>query len=244
MQWSVIPAAALLCLVAPAATAKSVKVEHDSRALEFSYGWPAEAAAIPALDRRFRIELAKALREARTNATKDQELALKQKRDFNPHYFSMQWTTAGESPRLLSLQSDTGSFTGGAHPNTNYGALLWDRRAGRGTSIESLFARSGDFGRLTRSAFCKALDRERAKRREGEKLDLPDFNACPNYSELAIALVDRNRNGRFEAIDLVASPYVAGPYVEGEYVVRLPVTTRLKAALRPEYRSSFEIQRQ
>ena len=42
----------------------------------------------------------------------------------------------------------------------------------------------------------------------------------------------------------VASPYVAGPYVEGEYEVELPVTARLIEALRPEYRESFEAQRQ
>jgi hypothetical protein len=78
----------------------------------------------------------------------------------------------------------------------------------------------------------------------GEKLDLPDFNTCPKYGELAIALVDKNGNGRFESIDFVASPYTAGPYVEGEYEIALPVTSQLIAAVRPDYRNSFERQRQ
>jgi hypothetical protein len=231
-------------LSASAATAKPVKIERDTKALEFSYAWSAEAAAIPALDRRFRSDMEKALREAQSNAREDEQLAKSQNRDFNAHYLSMQWTTAGESPRLLSLQSENGSFTGGAHPNTSYGALLWDRRAARQTSVGALFTRSGDFGTLTHPIYCKALDAERAKKREGQKLDLPEFNACPKYSDLAISPVDRNKDGRFDAIDFVASPYLAGPYVEGEYSIVVPVTAKMIAALKPEYRSSFKAQRQ
>jgi hypothetical protein len=242
MRWGIFPAAALFC--AAAVGAKPVKVEHDTKALEFSYGWPAEAAAIPTLDRRFRADMAKALREARANAREDQQLAKSQSRNFNAHYYSMQWDTAGESARLLSLQNEKGSFTGGAHPNTSYGALLWDRRTSREVRLGSLFIRSGDFSALTHSAYCKRLDAQRAKKREGAKLDLPEFNECPKYSDLAIAPVDRNKNGRFDAIDFTASPYVAGPYVEGAYSVVVPVTARLVAALKLQYRASFEAQRQ
>jgi hypothetical protein len=242
MRWGIFPAAALLCAAAVGAT--PVKVEHDTKALEFSYGWPAEAAAIPALDRRFRTDAAKAFRKAHANAREDEQLAKSQNREFNAHYYSMQWTTAGESVRLLSLQSENGSFTGGAHPNTSYGALLWDRHTSREASMGSLFTRSGDFSAVTHSAYCKGLDAQRAKKRAGEKLDLPEFIECPKYSGLAIAPVDRNKNGRFDAIDFTASPYVAGPYVEGDYSVVVPVTARLVAALKPQYRASFEAQRQ
>jgi len=82
------------------------------------------------------------------------------------------------------------------------------------------------------------------KRREGEKLDLPEFNSCPRYSDLAIAPVDNDKDGRFDSISFVAAPYVAGPYVEGDYEIVLPVTAKLIAALKPQFRSSFEPQRQ
>ncbi|HEY7005660.1 MAG TPA: DUF4163 domain-containing protein [Sphingomicrobium sp.] len=220
------------------------KVVRKTAALDFSYQWPAEAVAIPALDQRFYKDARKNLAEAQKNAAEDQALARSQKRDFNPEYYSMEWTTAGETARLLSLQSENGAFTGGAHPNTSYGALLWDRRSGREIKIGSMFLREKDFATITHRSYCTRLDAERAKKRQGEKLDLPEFNTCPKYSELAIAPVDRNKDGRFDAIDFVASPYVAGPYVEGEYDVRVPVTAPLIAALKPEYRSSFRAQRQ
>jgi hypothetical protein len=96
---------------------------------------------------------------------------------------------------------------------------------------------------LTRPGYCRALDAERRKRRQGERLG-GDFDECPKYGDLAIAPVDKNRNGRFDTIQFVASPYTAGPYAEGEYSIALPVTSQLIAAIKPEYRSSFERQRQ
>ena len=242
MKQGIIFAAALLCTTALAAA--PVKFVRDSKLVEFSYAWPAEAAAVPALDRRFRADLNKSLKDALANARDDQTLAKQQKRDFNQHVFSMQWTTAGQTPRLLSLQSELGTFEGGAHPITSYNSLLWDRRLNRQVSFGELFTRSSAFAALTHQAYCKALDKQRAKRREGMKLDLAEFNACPKYSELAIAPMDTNKDGRFDTIDFVASPYVAGPYVEGEYDTRLPITRQLIAAIRPGFRASFEPQRQ
>jgi hypothetical protein len=241
MKWGVIPAAFIVA--ASVAAGAPVKVQRDSKALEFSYEWSAEAAAIPALDKRFRTDLAKAYKEAVANAREDQKLAREQKRDFNPEYYSRVWSTAGQSSRLLSLQSELGTFTGGAHPNTSYDALLWDRRLGKAIAMGALLTGRGNLAALTGTAYCKALDAERKKRREGEKLG-GEFDQCPKFTDLAIAPIDKNKDGRFDAIDFVASPYVAGPYVEGEYELELPVTSRLIAALKPEYRSSFEVQRQ
>jgi hypothetical protein len=97
---------------------------------------------------------------------------------------------------------------------------------------------------LTRAAYCKGLDRERRKRRGNFTPELPEFDACPKYSELAIAPVDKDKDGSFDTLDFVASPYAAGPYAEGVYEIELPVTPQLIAAMKPAYRNSFEAQRQ
>jgi hypothetical protein len=241
MKRGLLVAPVLAC--AAAAAAAPAKFEKNSDTLEFSYEWSPEAAAIPALDHRFRGEVLKALGTARANVREDRRLAREQKRDFHAHLYSMTWTTAGETPRLLSLQSEKGTFEGGAHQNTSFGALLWDRRTGREVSVSSLFTRPGDFEALTRPAYCRGLDAERKKRREGEKLG-GEFEQCPKYSDLAIAPVDRTRNRRFDQIAFTASPYVAGPYVEGKYEILVPVTAKMVAALKPAFRYSFEAQRQ
>ena len=233
----------LLAAMPTAVLSAPVKVERNSKALEFSYEWPAEAAAIAALNTRFKAEVKKAFQEQLENAREDEKLAREQKRDVSPHFYAMKWTTAGQTPRLLSLQFQLGSYTGGAHPNTTYGALLWDRRFARQIKVDDQFLHAGTFAALTRSSYCKKLDAERLKKREGEKLG-GEFDKCPPYSDLAIEPADTDKDGRFDTIRFVAAPYAAGPYVEGEYDVSLPVTRQLIAAIKPLYRNSYEAQRQ
>jgi hypothetical protein len=237
---------AAACLLPAAANGRpnAVKIERNSAVLEFTYEYPAEAAAIPALDRRFRAEAAKEYRRHLAMGREDKKLYRHEQRGSVTDFYSKQWSAAGETPRLLSLQYEHATYTGGAHPNSDFGALLWDRRLNRPVAIAKLFGVPASFEALTRAGYCKALDAERSKRREGEKLDLPEFNACPKYSNLAIAPVDKNGDGRFESLDFVASPYLAGPYAEGEYEITLSVTAKLIAATKPEYRASFEVHRQ
>ena len=106
---------------------------------------------------------------------------------------------------------------------------------------DALFAQTSALQATTRTAFCAGLDAERLKRRQGEKLD-GEFGECPKYADLEISPADGDKDGRFETIIFVASPYVAGPYVEGEYEITLPVTQSLIAALKADYRASFQAQ--
>ena len=233
----------LMTAVSAASSAAPVKVERNSKALEFSYEWPSAAAAVPLLNKRFRADLDTAFKRASADARDDQKLAQEQKREFHPHFYSMSWTNAGQSAALLSLESELGTFTGGAHPNSVDGALLWNRRLGREIKFIDQFIQPAAFSKLVRAPYCKKLDAERLKRREGEKIG-GEFDECPPFSELAIAPADSDKDSRFDIIRFTASPYSAGPYAEGEYVLELPVTRQLMAALKPVYRSSYELQRQ
>ena len=148
----------------------------------------------------------------------------------------------------VDVSTSTGRFTRGmltemaAFESERIGDS-WKETQARRISMGKLFYRPGDFMALTRAAYCKALDKERLKRRQGERLG-GEFDKCPSFNDLAIAPADRDKDGRFDTIDFVASPYVAGPYVEGEYDIPVAVTRRLIASLKPEYRASFKAQRQ
>jgi len=52
------------------------------------------------------------------------------------------------------------------------------------------------------------------------------------------------RNGKLDRIHIVAAAYTAGPYAEGEYDIVLPVGPQLIRLMKPQYRASFEAQRQ
>ena len=224
--------------------ASPTKIERNSADLEFTYEYPAAAAAIPALEHRLRAEAAKEYQRHLKLGREDKKSYRQEQRGSVTDFYSKLWSAAGETLRLLSLEYQHGTYTGGAHPNTDYGALLWDRKLNREIAVSNLFLRSSAFESLTRRDYCKSLNDERQKRRKGQKLDLPEFNACPKYADLAIAPMDKDNNGRFDTFEFVASPYLAGPYAEGEYEIELPVTPQLIAAVKPGYRNSFEAQRQ
>jgi len=236
---------ACLLVCGAGAYAKPVKIQHDSPALEFTYEWPAQAAAIPMLDRRFKAEADREYRRHLKLGREDKQLYEQQQRGSVSDFYSKKWSTAGESSRLLSLQYQHGTYTGGAHPNTDYGALLWDKKLERQVKFDDLFLHVRAFETLTRDRYCSALAAERRKRRGKDwQPGLAEFNQCPKYSYLAIAPVDRSHDGRFDTVAFVASPYTAGPYSEGEYEIDLPVTRQLITAMKPVYRGSFEPQRQ
>jgi hypothetical protein len=221
---------------------KAVRIERVTSALEFSYEWPVKADQVPGLRAFLRADMQKAFAQARSDAADDARQAKANHYPFRQHSYSMAWDLEGEAARLVSLQGALAYDTNGAHPNSATKALLWDRSPDRQIFVAGLFA-ADRFGALTRKTYCTGLDAERLRRREGERLE-GEFAQCPAYKDLSIIPVDRNHNHRFDHISFVASPYVAGPYVEGEYDISLPVTASLIAALKPEYRSSFEVYRQ
>ena len=214
---------------------------RDSPLLDFEYSWPQAIAPEARLVATLSADLSASYEEAMKNARENKTDMDKAAAPFNQNSFARIWTLEGETPRLISLLANTDAYAGGAHPNHDSTALLWDRTAARELKLAELFAASNGLETVTRSAFCKLLDAERLKRRQGETLE-GEFSQCPAYSELTIAPAARDEKRPFDSIKLIADPYVAGPYVEGDYEITVPVTAALIEALRPEYRADFQVQ--
>ena len=208
--------------------------------VDFNYSWSAEASAIPALEQRFRAILDKAWREELAAALQDRAQAAAAKREYGGHQFAFEWNTAGQSRRLLSLEGLSSTLTGDRHPNHGTGALLWDRRSGTAIAPSALLAVPSRLSALVHTDFCKGLDRERAKRRAMVPRGAP-ARPCPAIGNVTLVPSDTNANRRFDSLRLTADPEVAGSFDEGVYLVVLPVTARFVAALKPLYRSSFEV---
>jgi hypothetical protein len=223
-----------------AAVPKAFVFDERNDLIDFHYGWSAEVAAIPQLVERLRKEMDKAESELTANAKEDKAFRDKEGYPFNAYSSTTDYTTAGQSPRLLSLSVEAASYTGGAHGNSGTNGLLWDRQAVKEIAVTDLFATPANMGRLLTQRWCDALNKAREEKR-GEPVGGGGmFDECPKLSEIAIVPTDNDKNGRFERLILTASPYVAGPYVEGSYEVDLAVTADLVAALKADYRDSFE----
>jgi hypothetical protein len=216
---------------------------HEQRPdIDFDYRWPSQASAIPSLRRRLDAEFAHDRSRSGKLAATDRVESRKNNYPFRQHSFSRRLLFGGESARLASFADERSAFTGGAHPNPGTSALLWDKATGRSVEFTGLFARRPS--NLLRPRYCKRLAEER-KQKLGSELPAGKFwDVCPDPLTLAVIPEDRNHNGRFETINVTASPYAVGSYAEGYYIVMLPVTAALIAALRPQYRASFEAQRQ
>lgn len=224
---------------APAAKAFAFEEENDL--IEFHFGWPSEAAAVPQLVERIQKEMEKAKARLIAGAKEDKAFRDKEKLAFHGHMSSTSYETAGQSDRLLSLSVDAGSYTGGAHGNAGQDALLWDRQAATEISDTDLFVEASNRDRLLTQRWCDALNKAREEKR-GEAVGGEGmFDDCPGLDDIAIIPTDRDKNGKFERLRLVASPYVAGPWAEGSYEIDLAITPDLIAALKDEFRASFEV---
>lgn len=207
--------------------------------LEFAYAYPAQAAAIPALVAKFDKDRATSKADALKMARDDSTAAKESGFPFRPHSLETKWTVAADTPRFLSLQSDSYVYTGGAHGMTGYDGLIWDKARSRETSVKALMTTPAAFGKAIRARFCKELDRQRAEKR-GEPV-VPgddDFTKCIDPLEQLI--VPTSKDGRLiDGVTVVIGPYSAGPYAEGSYEVALPVDAAMRNAIKTEYQDGF-----
>lgn len=242
-------------LIAPAAAppAKTaphaVTIDEKTELLAFHLAWPAEISAVPELARRIQSEAMAHKAELLKAAAADQAYRAKQNFPFHQYEFIEDYRVVGDTPGLLGITAKWYEFTGGAHGMHGTKATLWDRSSHGETAFADLFSDGATiFDRLFRTDFCAALDKAREKKRgpvEREAINPPvdAFTQCPKFPELVI-FASGNADGPMTRITFHADPYVAGPYAEGDYDIDLPVTYAIIDALKPEYRSSFAVQRQ
>lgn len=224
--------------------AQAVNVKETNGDYEFSYAYPAKAAAIPGLKAELDRRLAAARSETAKQAREDKASAAKDGYPFHAHYYSAEWQVVTDLPGWLSLSASIATFTGGAHGMTVPDALVWDKQAAALREPLDLFVSKDALRNALQPAFCNALDKERAKRRGGPITRGGDemFTDCIDPAAQTVIL--GSSNGRtFDRIGFLIAPYEAGPYAEGSYEVTLPVNGKMMATVRPPYRSSFAIGR-
>lgn len=216
-------------------------LHERGRDIDYSYSWPAEASAIPSLAAQLRSEQQRDRQRSAKAAASDHAGSGPATYPFHQHSFERKLRFAGQSAALASFASQTDTYSGGAHGNSVTTALLWDLRNRRATKFADLFSSLPT--QLLKPQYCAGLATER-KRKLGDNGDSATFPACPDPLTLAIVPTDQDHDGRFERLEVIASPYDVGSYAEGYYNITLPVTAPLMSLIKPAYRASFEIQRQ
>ena len=230
----------LLALAAGVAQPADFVREEEMELLDFGYGWPAEADALPALRARLHADMEAERTQAMRWAGEALDNARANGIEYIEHYYAKGWGISGSTPQLLSLTATEEAFAGGAHGNITFSAILWDRAADRPVSAAEMLGAAVLRG--MRERYCAALDAERAERRgETVRPDAEDpHTLCPPLAEQVLAPVDRDGDGRFDGLDVQLAPYVAGSYAEGAYVAEVPFEEQDLAGIADGYRPAFE----
>ncbi len=206
----------------------------------FKYSFPAVAPELASILKR-EAESA----EARLRADAGQARQDSKTQGFPYHAYEIQheWQQVANIPRFQSLSAQIYSFSGGAHGNTGYDALVWDKQASKELKPIDFFASRSALDAVIQQPFCKKLDAARVKKRGGLLNPSDDmFNKCIDPLEQTLIL--GSSNGKtFDRLGIIVGPYAAGPYAEGSYDITLPVTQAVLGQVKPEYKDAFSLMR-
>lgn len=223
--------------------AETRTVAGSEVAREFSYTWPAEVAAVPALVRRFTAERAEMLAEQKIEFAAGLSMAEPDGCFGCNHDLVRDWSVFADTPRFLVLRGSNYVYSGGAHGNIAFDGLVWDRKAKKAIYSRWMFTTDRALQTALGAPWCAALKAERAERLGEEAsavLEDDGIFPCPPIADLLV-LPASTDGQRFDRIELIAAPYVAGSYAEGVYEVTLPVTPAVLAAIEPRYRAAFTL---
>ena len=206
---------------------------------EFTYQWPAEAAAIEPLHAFFEDAAEAQRAEFEELATRAESEAAQYDYPYRPYAANWDWNVLADTPLMLSLGSKHYAFTGGAHGNTQTGAMIWDREAGEKLASEDLFTSSNALHEILVAPYCTGLADER-RERLGKDMVVGDYGTipCPSIDQLTLALAASDGQ-TLNQIVLIADPYVAGAYAEGTYEVTVDLDEDILALVKPKYLSAF-----
>ena len=210
--------------------------------LDFEYGWPTEAAAIPALDSWLRGHADSARKKAAAMASSDQKSAKESDYPFRAHSFAQHWSVAANTPALLVLGAEGYTYTGGAHGMPFVSTILWDKARQQRLGTAALLD-VPMLAKILKPRFCKALNDQREEKR-GEPVSdkgdsaVPEFNQCVDMTKQEI--VPLSVGGKaLDTVQIIILPYEAGPYAEGTYTIDLPLDDAALAAVKPAWKNAF-----
>lgn len=158
---------------------------------------------------------------------------------------TLRWDAPVQTARLVSADGMFWSFTGGAHGNPGFHAILWDRQGRREIAPAGLFRANADLAELDR-ALCDAINAAKAARGGDDAWDPSPYRgeqgegiwACPAALETPFSLAPGDTAGKAGGLVFLIGPYIVGPYAEGVYTAVVPAAA-FSALLSPEWVDQF-----
>ncbi|MES2860569.1 MAG: RsiV family protein [Pseudomonadota bacterium] len=225
-------------VVTPADAAAPMAYESKTPFAEVSLTLPIAIKAQPDLHARLYAASVRDLREFtegaqadRTEAGGDAGMA--------PYSKSIEITPGAETGKLFSLIRTDSEFTGGAHPNASFAAILWNKALKREVPAADLFVKTGDLSALD-AALCAAINAEKRKRDpQAQSVSLTSAEwKCPRAAQTPFVLAMGTQPGKAGGLVFLIGPYLVGPYAEGSYEVTVPQSA-FRSLLAPAFADEF-----
>ncbi len=157
-----------------------------------------------------------------------------------PYEKTLAWSPAGETGKLFSLKGEITDYSGGAHPNAQFTASLWDKALKRVVTPETLFRKGADLSALDQ-ALCAAINVAKKGRDPGaQPVSLGDTSgtACPRAAATPFVLAGSTTPGKAGGLVFLISPYLVGPWAEGAYEIAVPQSA-FRSLLATAYADEF-----
>lgn len=216
----------------------AINLSEKTDLLDFEYIIPPDAAARKVVREWMTAQAERLKALALKSAQDDFKASQEGGYEYRQHSDGSRWAAAADTRSLMSFQGQHFFYTGGAHPMTNYLALVYDKREGQLLRPLDIFSDPAAAAAAITPLYCKRLDELRLEKR-GEKTDPSDlFGDCPKLREATFLPVSTIPK-MIDRLRIILDPYVAGPYAEGEYVIELPVDQQLIDLVKPEYQGVF-----
>ena len=158
----------------------------------------------------------------------------------NPYEKTIAFAPGAETGKLVSLARTDFEFTGGAHPNTSFDAVIWDKTANKRLGFADLFRPGADLSALDK-ALCAAANAAKQARSPGSETATLDGKmwTCPKAVSTPFVLTPGTTPGKAGGVTFLMGPYQIGPYSDGPYWIALPQSA-FRALLNPAYADQFD----
>lgn len=158
----------------------------------------------------------------------------------NPYEKTIAFAPGAETGKLVSLARTDFEFTGGAHPNTSFASVIWDKTTNRRLGFADLFRPGADLSVLDK-ALCAAANAAKQARSPGSETATLDGKmwTCPKAVSTPFVLTPGTTPGKAGGVTFLMGPYQIGPYSDGPYWIALPQSA-FRALLAPAYADQFD----
>ena len=224
---------------APAVAASTTPVGYESKTpyADVKLTLPQTIKATPALHAALYADMVRDLKQFEEGAQADLSEA---GGGPNPYEKSIAFVPGAETDKLVSLARTDFEFTGGAHPNTSFDAVIWDKTTNKRLGFADLFRPGADLSVLDK-ALCAAANAAKQARSPGSEAATLDGKmwTCPKAVSTPFVLTPGTTPGKAGGVTFLMGPYQIGPYSDGPYWIALPQSV-FRALLNPAYADQFD----